>query len=287
MLSPDRKKKSKKVHAIYELILFLSMPIIFGCALSANSPTATIAAALSSESPSTILASPSSRSSSTILLPQQTSTEGWLPEIASFASNPSDQFILDSDGMAMVSRTYPFIGSETTCAHRGAHTHFQGTGSQYTVDLYAPADGIIRLVTTCFNIGETDRYGFSLEFARIGNDLLVLNFSIEPEDGTPCAADPNVYKPYIFVGEGEKVKKGQVIGQMLKTALPSDGAHIHFDIQNERTGSFHCPNLFTQSIVNSFSSKFGNDVCGGIQFPDTFCYKPGPDEDLTGLFSIP
>jgi hypothetical protein len=279
MLLLNGKRKLRLVHPTREIILIFSMPIIFGCALSAKSPTGIITASPSNTSPS-------NTSPSTILLPQQTFPEDLLPEISSFESNPSDQFFLDSEGFAMVSRTYPFIGSETDCAHRGAHTHFQGTGSQYTVDLYAPADGYIRMVTTCFNIGETDRYGYSLEFARIGNDPLVFNFSIEPQDGTPCAANPDVFKPYIFVGEGEKVKKGQVIGQMLKTALPSDGAHIHFDIQNERTGSFHCPNIFNQSIVNNFSSRFGNDVCGGIQFPSTFCYKPGTGEDLIGLFSV-
>jgi len=216
-----------------------------------------------------------------------THTDSPLPDISSFAEYPGGRFFLDAEGMQTVSRTYPFIGGGQSCAHRGAHTHFQGTGSAYTVDLFAPADGYIRMVTPCLNIGATDRYGFSLEFARSGGDLLVFNFSIEPQDGTPCAADPKAYAPYIFVEDGQKVQTGQLIGQMFKTADPADGAHIHFDVQNERTGEFHCPNIFNAQVTADFAARFGTDVCGGIPFPETFCFKPAPGEDLTGLFSVP
>jgi hypothetical protein len=220
-------------------------------------------------------------------LPVKSSIENRLPDISSFVTNPSSQFILDSDGLAMVSRSYPYFGNGLACAHTGAHVHFRGTGSQYTVNVYAPADGIIRMVTPCLNIGNSDRYGFYLEFAHSGNDFLVFDFSIEPQDGHPCSTNPDAFKPYIYVKDGEAVKTGQVLGQMLKTALQSDGAHIHFEIQDEKNGSFHCPNIFEQSIVDIFSSLFDPQACGGISIPDTFCYKPGPGEDLTGLFSIP
>jgi hypothetical protein len=210
-----------------------------------------------------------------------------LPDISSFAAEPSEQFFLDADGFDMVSHASPFNGHGTACAHQGAHVHFRSTGSDYTVDLFSPANGIIRLVTPCFNIGATDRYGFSLEFARDGDDLLVFNFSIEPQDGTPCATNMDAYRQYIFVKDGQEVVKGQVLGQMLKTAAPGDGAHIHFDVQKERAGSFHCPNIFGSSVVMDFASHFGTDTCAGTPYPATFCYDPAPGEDLTGLLSIP
>lgn len=106
-------------------------------------------------------------------------------------------------------------------------------------------------------------------------------------DGTPCDTDADYYTPYIFVEEGEQVVKGQILGQMYKTAQPADGAHIHFDILNDRTNSFYCPNIFNTSIETSFASLFGTDVCGGVQFPATFCYQPGPGEDLTRRLGIP
>jgi hypothetical protein len=232
--------------------------------------------------------SPSSNElSATVALSSQTSIGFQLPDIASFASNPSGQFFLNAAGFEMVSRASPFNGGGTACAHQGAHVHFRGMGTSYTVDLFAPADGIIRLVTPCLNIGATDRYGFSLEFARDGADPLVFNFSIEPQDGTPCGANPDCYKQYIFVEDGQEVKKGQVLGQMYKTPLPSDGAHIHFDVQNERTGQFYCPNIFQSSVVMEFASHFGSDTCRGTAYPATFCYQPAPGEDLTGLVGIP
>lgn len=274
-MSPSQNRAGRSSRLLHELIRSCLILLLCGCRLSTESPVATKLQTSSTTPPSTVT------------LPRLTSTESRLPEISSFATNPSQQFILDSDGLAMVSRTYPYFGSGTTCAHTGAHTHFRATGSQYTVNVYAPADGIIRMVTYCLNIGATDRYGFSLEFSRIGNDPLDFDFSIEPQDGHPCATDPNIYKPYIYVKDGEAVKVGQVLGQMLKTSLPSDGAHIHFDIRNERTGSFYCPNIFQQSIVDSFASRFDTNACGGIPIPKTFCYKPGPGEDLTGLYSVP
>jgi hypothetical protein len=214
-------------------------------------------------------------------------TTSQLPDIASFGAQPSDQFILDADGMAMVSRTYPYLGSAMNCAHHGAHLHFRGTGVAYTVNIYAPADGIINMVTTCLNIGNSDRYGFNLEFARYGDDPLSFDFSIEPQDGYPCDADPDNYAPYIFVKKGDHVVKGQILGLMYKTALAADGAHIHFDILNDKTNAFYCPNIFTTAIEQDFASLFGSDVCGGVKFPATFCYQPGPGEDLTGRIGIP
>lgn len=215
------------------------------------------------------------------------SMEMQLPDIASFGDHPSDQFILDAEGMSMVTRTYPYIGSGTSCAHHGAHLHFKGTGTPYMVNIYAPADGIIRMVTTCLNIGHSDRYGFFLDFARDGDNILAFDFSIEPQDGTPCDTDKHAYEQYIFVKDGERVQKGQILGQMYHTALRADGAHIHFDIITEYPVTFHCPNIFDATIEKSFASLFGTDVCGGVKFPATFCYMPSPGEDLTGRLGNP
>ncbi len=272
---PGQNRNGRSLSPSLELVLLYSMLVLVGCNLPAESPVATKSYNSSTTPPLTVT------------LPQPISKASSLPEISSFTTNPSRQFILDSAGLAMVSRTYPYFGIGSSCPHTGAHTHFRATGSQYTVNVYSPTDGIISMVTNCLNIGATDRYGFSLAFARSGIDTLDFDFSIEPQDGHPCATNIDIYKPYIFVTEGEEVKAGQVLGQMLKTALSSDGAHIHFDIRNERTGSFSCPNIFEQSIVDSFASLIDPNACGGISIPKTFCYKPGPGEDLTGLFSIP
>src|SRR5688500_4829477 len=69
-----------------------------------------------------------------------------LPEISSFASSPSDQFLIDSTGLALVSRAHPYKGAGSGCAHEGAHLHFEDTGSDYTVDVFAPVAGTISRV---------------------------------------------------------------------------------------------------------------------------------------------
>ena len=272
-MTPGRHQLNELVPiCILTSILLLNL---CGCDDLTVTPTSALASLSPIETPDTVKVSP------------PTETVLSLPDISSFAADPSGQFFLDADGFDMVSHASPFNGSGTACAHQGAHVHFRSTGADYTVNVYSPASGIIRLVMPCFNIGATDRYGFSLEFARDGDDLLVFNFSIEPQDGTPCTTNMEAYRQYIFVKDGQEVVRGQLLGQMLKTAAPGDGAHIHFDIQKERTGSFHCPNIFGPSVVMDFASHFGSDTCAGTPYPATFCYDPAPGEDLTGLVNIP
>ncbi len=73
-----------------------------------------------------------------------------LPEITTFFTTPSDQFILDSAGLAKISRAFPYKGASTACAHSGGHLHFTNVGAPYTVDIIAPAAGTIGNVDPCY-----------------------------------------------------------------------------------------------------------------------------------------
>lgn len=213
------------------------------------------------------------------------------PDISLFGITPSDQFIIDSIGLSKVSRASPFKGAGTSCAHAGAHLNFTNTSAPYTVDIFAPADGTINRVDRCLDIGATDRYGFSLAFARSGSNTVSFEFSLEPQDGHPCSpaygGNPDFFAPYIFVTEGQQVSKGDLLGRLLKTNNGSDSAHIHFHLLKEEVNSFHCPNIFDTTITGTFGSLYGAETCSGSAMPATFCYCPASNEDLTGLSVCP
>lgn len=213
------------------------------------------------------------------------------PDISSFGSLPTDQFIIDSVGLSKVSRAHPFKGAATSCPHTGAHLHFTNTDAPYTVDIFAPSDGVISRVDKCMDIGTSDRYGFTLAFARTGSNIVSFEFSLEPMDGHPCSSgyggDANFFTPYILVTEGQEVSKGDLLGRLLKTNSGNDSAHLHFHLLKEGPYTFHCPNIFNSTITSTFGSLYGAETCSGSTMPATFCYCPASDEDLTGLSACP
>ena len=89
-----------------------------------------------------------------------------------------------------------------------------------------------------------------------------------------ASPDGDYYKKYIFVAEGQSVKKGDVIAKLYKPDAQSDSTHIHFHVSSKLSGGFHCPNIFTPSINSDFKN-----VSGG----KPLCYQPAEGEDLTGL----
>lgn len=205
-----------------------------------------------------------------------------LPAISDFYETPADLFFIQEADMAKISRAIPYLGSGTSCAHPGAHVHFTNSEAPYTVDIVAPFAGVISDVTTCLDIGTSDRYGVDLIFATNGDDNVAMHFSIEPLDGHHCSDaddDPEFYSQYILVTEGEEVAKGQVLARMVKFDNNDDGTHIHFDLNN---GS-HCPNVFNQTITDAFQAVYGESTCNGVELPATFCYEPSDGEDLVGL----
>lgn len=208
-----------------------------------------------------------------------------LPTIADFSATPADLFFVQDADLAKISRATPYFGSGTSCAHQGAHVHFTDSDAPYTVDIVAPFAGVISDVTTCFDIGTTDRYGVDLIFATSGDDNVAMHFSIEPQDGHHCSDaddDADFYSQYILVTEGEEVTKGQVLARFVKFANGSDGAHVHFDL-NDDSGEKYCPNVFNQTITDAFQAVYGDSTCDGAALPATFCYEPDASEDLTGL----
>jgi hypothetical protein len=207
------------------------------------------------------------------------------PLISQFASSPSDTFVLDSTGQAKVSRAFPFKGTGSACAHTGGHLHFTNTGAPYTVDLFAPADGVIDRVEQCVIVGDNDRYGVSLAFAQVDGKKVTFEYSIEPMDGHLCSGgaqgvDNGAFAPYILVHVGDSISKGQIIARMYKADTGGDDSHLHFHLQTEGDSTFHCPNIFNTAVTSTFAGLYGSETCSGAAFGATFCYEPGPGENL-------
>ena len=223
----------------------------------------------------------SSDSSSSFITPDVSN----LPLITSFFNSPSDQFLISESDMAKLSRTLPFFGNSTECAHTGGHLHFTNDEAPYLVGLYAPADGIVSRIDKCFASDLTDRFGLDLTIAKTqNNEAVSMHYSIEPieigdDNAFPCSqGDDDFFSEYILVSLGQEVQKGDLLAYFPKFENQSDdGAHLHFNL---RIDNQHCPNIFNSAIVSSFSQNFTQQSCGTNPIPETFCYQPDSGEDL-------
>lgn len=209
-----------------------------------------------------------------------------LPDISSFAQTPSDQFILDASGLALVENSFPFKGDGLACSHQGAHLPLKQTGNDYTVNVYAPADGYVNRIADCGEAGGFSKYEISLAFAQWSGNVVTFEYSFEPGlDPGLCTGPNGYYDKYIHVAKGDNVKKGQVIAQMFKSKNLSEGAHIHFHLASVGSNTFFCPNIFNETVTKAFAAQNGIESCEGNAFGATLCYKPADGQDIVGLLT--
>lgn len=212
------------------------------------------------------------------------------PDISTFTTTPSTQFIIDPAVIATsaISRTSPHSGTASSCAHAGAHVHFQQSGSSSLVDVYSPVNGIVERVEKCFVVGANDKYEISIKFANNGGNIVSISLSLEPFGGYLCSGgssgtDNGAFHSHILVNVGDSVSAGQLIGKMFVPAGSADDTHIHFHLNTDSVG-FSCPNIFSSGIADVFDNKFTSTACGGGAYPEGgLCSQPGAGEDLTTL----
>ena len=214
-----------------------------------------------------------------------------LPELSSLEAAPFERFILDDAGLAKVSRSQPFMGSDgtsSTCQHNGAHVHFLEEGADYTVNIIAPAHGIVSFVDPCRKNGDHDKVDIWLAVAKQDGEQVDLEYSIEPMAGYLCSggddgADNGFFEDYISVEEGQEVEAGEVIAQFYRKSTPhDDSAHIHYALQV--SDSIACPDIFSSALKTTLFSLF--DVanlpseCQGFTFSEStaFCLNPDASE---------
>jgi hypothetical protein len=259
-------------------------------------------------------------------LPQTPAYQGTaiagLPDITSFATTPTDQFILDPSDYSKLEGLSPYRGVESgNCWHNGGHLEFVDTGSDYTVKILAPTDGYIDSYHYCSAIHaaqgavDNDKYAVNFTLANTGNDAVILELSLEPMHGNYCSTgvapgvdnmdppDNGFFKPYLsFFNVGDHVTKGQQIATYFRPA-GAIGAHVHFNLAIKNSPDFECPNIFNSTInswyINQMTTLPDPGDCNGTTFraiytgpgapTSGFCYEPGqpakgePQEDFTGL----
>jgi len=217
-----------------------------------------------------------------------------LPELSSFESDRLETFILDTEGMAHVSRAQPFMGSDaspSSCGHNGAHVHFEDTAADYSVNILAPASGTISYVDPCKLNGDHDKYDIWLTFAKQDDQPVRLMLSIEPMAGQICSggnegSDNGNFSSFIDVATEDEVAAGQVIARFDRKAatLPGDdAAHIHYALRIDSATA--CPDVFSASIRSSLFALFNLNAiptaCQALPFSEgsALCVMPASSEN--------
>ena len=220
-----------------------------------------------------------------------------LPDIVSFATNKSDQFIVDWD---VIRTGHPYRGENAPRPHTGGHVYFKLPAEPIPASqverfpaIYAVADGVISRVDYYFRLREmfepaldrrvaNRRYGLGLTFAAANGKAVGFHYSIEP---FVDPGDDTFYKRFILVRPGQHVKKGDVIARMYLPANPrlAQKSHIHFNLNGGQNRRFMAPAIFTDEIVNRFHSTWrrvgrNNDA----HIPPCLGYELAPHENPFG-----
>ena len=209
-----------------------------------------------------------------------------LPDIQQFKTNPSDRFLVD---FQTIDAGQPFKGRRSNTPHQGAHVHFDnstdkwpmgGTAPENYPVIYAVADGIIDRIDYSFQVGENDRYGMDLAFAKSGNLVFLFSYSIEP-----MVPEPSVgfYKKFIRVEPGQHVKQGDTLAYMYLPSTVGIASHIHFHLQQKEQNNFFAPAIFTNEVVDSFHERWGDfGYDGSIPIPVCMGYMLDAGENPYG-----
>ncbi len=215
-----------------------------------------------------------------------------LPQISTFQSKPSDQFIVD---LNVVNNGHIYRGNNANNPHSGAHvqfeeayfTNYENSGELSDLPkIYAAFDGVITRVDYYFAQSTGNyRYGYLIEFAKSDGKNVRFNYSIEPMLNPN---DEDFYRKFLLKNQGDVVRKGDLIAYMYSSTsdeyingvcgfkpncTPADNAHIHYDIAKSG-GSFMSPSIFNNAIMLQLAEQMrGGNVhkdCSGPCQPEEY-----------------
>ena len=214
-----------------------------------------------------------------------TTTVAPLPDIKHFATNKSDQFLVDFEDIIA---GHPFVGQRSPAPHNDAQVYFSNSDprwlqaskpSDYPA-VYAVADGVIAMAEgemSYFNVRDKTwadppwyhvLYGFNLRLATMDGESLVMNYSLEPYV-TLHDRPRDFFKDFLLVEDGQQVKKGDVLAYMYVSPFEerisgAASAHIAFTLMKEHGNPWdvYPPAIFTEEIVEQFASIYQNPTEG-------------------------
>ena len=220
-----------------------------------------------------------------------------LPDIASFAMNKSDRFVVDLETL----RTgHPYKGIDATRPHTGAHIYFKlpkkpipASDVKAFPAIYAVADGYVSQIDEYFKLRpifiralgkrvSNRRYGVTLSIARKQGATVNFHYSIEPMIDP---GDADFYKPFILVKRGQRVRKGEVIARMY---IPpqrdlAQNTHIHFNLMDTGQRQFMAPAIFTDKINQQFHATWEDrGIDGDKRIPPCMGYRLSAPENPFG-----
>lgn len=215
-----------------------------------------------------------------------TSTAG-LPDLATLAANRSDILPIDISNAYSVA---PFLGARSHMPHKGMHVNYQGNGpfaTQLDPTAYpavrAVSDGVVSAVEPLRQMGSHQAYGLNLTIGTAGRDDITLNYSLEPFVMEPS---PGFYSRFITVKQGQRVKKGDVLGYLYVPPGQSSGTHLHFHMNvGQAMGT---PTIFTPAAVAQLQAKFGDPggVVNGARLPACVGYQVDATENPLGTGAV-
>lgn len=212
-----------------------------------------------------------------------------LPSIKVFAKKKSNVLPVDISRSA---GTAPFLGARADSPHQGIHVYWSNQDGQWPAApgqptdypaVYAVADGIVGNVEPLRQMGSHQAYGFILQIAEDGRSPSSVVYSLEPFVNEPS---PGFYRQFIKVRNGQRVKKGQLLGYMYVPATSDGSTHLHFHLS---TGSsIKSPSLFSLEAVQQLAARFGDrgGTENGVALPACIGYKVSAAENPFGTGAV-
>jgi len=187
-----------------------------------------------------------------------------LPSIKRFATKKTAVLPVD---LSRVDATAPFLGARSRAPHQGIHIYWSNRDGQWPATptvptdypaVYTVADGIVGNVEPLREMGSHQAYGFVLQIAEDGRTPSSVVYSLEPFVNEPS---PGFYRQFLKVRNGQRVKKGQILGYMYVPPTSDGSTHLHFHLSSG--SGIKSPSIFTPEAVQQLASKFGDR--GGMQ----------------------
>lgn len=212
-----------------------------------------------------------------------------LPSIKVFAKKKSNVLPVDIERSA---GTAPFLGARANSPHQGIHVYWSNQDGQWPASpgsptdypaVYAVADGIVGNVEPLREMGSHQAYGLVLQVAEDGRRSSSVVYSLEPFVKEPS---PGYYRQFLKVKNGQRVKKGQILGYMYVPPTSDGATHLHFHLS---TGTgIASPSLFTDEAVQRLAAKFGDrgGTENGVVLPACIGYKISAAENPFGTGAV-